>query len=453
MCISLEASEKKQEAARLIMTWRNDPVTLSASFHSRPKVWPDFWEEYRGTYFELADLPPLFGLHAGRRVAFLRFRPYSDPALDGVAVDISINIEPDSRGQGLGPRFIRAATERALETGVDAVVAEIKKNNPSSVRVFEKSGFAYWDEIDKTVEDTGEVVPIFRYIHVAHQRTLEELFLAGASRAATGLGDVVARITGRDATPDVETSEIVFRGNVTLRWTETPPEQKPDEAQDAAVDEIWRAACARTPGLFNGTYMNVAAHRVRGDQIEVTGSFFEYKYFVAHLERPQLALPVRAIGVSGITLVREGERAFALLAERSPDVSSHPGRLELVPSGAVDRSRALEDGRVDYLEALLTELEEECGLSRKHVKDVRTFALTFDVLEQVYDVCCCLELGIRRDSLPDMLNCSDEYRNPRLVAVDELASFLQGHTGGVMPSTLALVEAYGAGTWDEEARP
>ena len=165
MCISLEASEKNQEAARLIMTWRNDPVTLSASFHPRPKVWPDFWEEYRGTYFELADLPPLFGLHAGRRVAFLRFRPYSDPALDGVAVDISINIEPDSRGQGLGPRFIRAATERALETGVDAVVAEIKKNNPSSVRVFEKSGFAYWDEIDKTVEDTGEVVPIFRYIH------------------------------------------------------------------------------------------------------------------------------------------------------------------------------------------------------------------------------------------------------------------------------------------------
>ena len=79
-------------------------------------------------------------------------------------MDISINLEPASRGRGLGPAVIRQATARLFRAGVDTVVAEIKKENSHSVRAFEKAGYRFLDAVDKTVEDTGEVVPIFRLI-------------------------------------------------------------------------------------------------------------------------------------------------------------------------------------------------------------------------------------------------------------------------------------------------
>jgi len=71
------------------MDWRNDPDTLTQSFHSAPKVWPDFYQEFIHEYLLDSSLPPLFALEKGKRVGFLRFRRIDD--LWGSALHVAMS--------------------------------------------------------------------------------------------------------------------------------------------------------------------------------------------------------------------------------------------------------------------------------------------------------------------------------------------------------------------------
>ena len=138
--VVLEPAILAASDARLVMEWRNDPVTLAASFHVEPKLWPAFFEEYRA-YFDGAGPPPLFGVVLGERVAFLRFRPCADPEERGrKSCDISINVAPAARGRGFGRALIVAATSHALAHHA-LVLAEIKPGNAASTRAFLSAGY------------------------------------------------------------------------------------------------------------------------------------------------------------------------------------------------------------------------------------------------------------------------------------------------------------------------
>jgi N-acetylneuraminate synthase len=156
--LDLELCRPTEEHARQVMAWRNDPETLSASFHREPKQWEGFWPEFRDGYFVDPGLPPLFVLARGDRVGFLRFRAMAHPAgLSGRVVDISLMIAPEQRGHGLGRRSLSVATGFLRDTlGVDSVVAEIRVDNRASVACFEAAGFVQHDVAEKLVAETGE---------------------------------------------------------------------------------------------------------------------------------------------------------------------------------------------------------------------------------------------------------------------------------------------------------
>lgn len=164
MRIDLVPAEQTDSDAKLVMQWRNDPMTRAASFHQDEKQWPAFGAEYRG-YFAGAPLPPLFGVADGERVAFVRFRSCVDPeriAVDG-AVDISINVAPGARGRGVGRAVIATATAHALaQPGVTVVLAEIRPGNGASVRAF--LGAGYRRVADGEHEVDGVAVAVERYV-------------------------------------------------------------------------------------------------------------------------------------------------------------------------------------------------------------------------------------------------------------------------------------------------
>ncbi|MSP59277.1 MAG: GNAT family N-acetyltransferase [Myxococcales bacterium] len=159
--IRLSAARPVDEDARLVMEWRNDPVTLAASFHGAPKTWPEFGAEFAG-YFPDAPLVPQFGSCDAERIAFLRYRRCADPtATHGEVIDISINVAPMARGRGLGRAVIAAASAFALATH-ELVLAEIKPGNAASSRAFLAAGYS---RITDGVHDVdGIPVPVERYV-------------------------------------------------------------------------------------------------------------------------------------------------------------------------------------------------------------------------------------------------------------------------------------------------
>ncbi|MEG3637832.1 GNAT family N-acetyltransferase [Magnetococcus sp. PR-3] len=163
--ISFELCAPVQEHARQVMDWRNDPVTLTMFYHREPKVWEQFWPEYRDTYFNEA-VRPLFALYQGRRVAFVRFCHAPHPQdLAGPCVDISINIDPKQRGRGLATPILQAASTHLRRQGIDAVVAEVRQENSASSRAFAKAGYHPLGATVKTIADTAEQAKIERYVH------------------------------------------------------------------------------------------------------------------------------------------------------------------------------------------------------------------------------------------------------------------------------------------------
>lgn len=164
--VSFESCSVVEVDARQVMKWRNDPATLAMSFHHDPKTWEHFWPEYRDRYFSHPDYPlPVFAVHEGRRVGFLRFEPVPHPAgLHGRTVDVSINIAPESRGRGLGTAVLRAALDHLARQGVDTVYAEVKVENAASSKAFAAAGFTEIGPFRKLVADTGEQCDVIRFV-------------------------------------------------------------------------------------------------------------------------------------------------------------------------------------------------------------------------------------------------------------------------------------------------
>lgn len=163
--VSFETVRIIPEHARLIMNWRNDPTTLSMSYHRDPKTWDSFWPEFQASYFTAPDLPPLFAHVDGERVAFLRHQPCQDPrGYTGRAADVSINIAPAHRKKGLAARIlVQAAEQLGQSAAVDTVIAEVREENEASHRTFLAAGYVETAKTQKLIEDTGETCAIRQY--------------------------------------------------------------------------------------------------------------------------------------------------------------------------------------------------------------------------------------------------------------------------------------------------
>ncbi len=161
---SFELARPVEKDARLVMQWRNNPETLRMFYHPEPKIWDSFYPEYLSTYFSHPNLPPVFVLKDGQRIAFLRFLPIpSEKGRLRSACDISINVDPELRGQGLGTAILKSVKAFLVRQGIDDLFAEVRKENESSQKAFQKADFHSLGESEIIIEDTKERCRIHRY--------------------------------------------------------------------------------------------------------------------------------------------------------------------------------------------------------------------------------------------------------------------------------------------------
>lgn len=162
---SIEIAQPLEEHARLVMQWRNDVQTLANFYHHEPKMWASFWPEFENEYFKNPELPPVFILKNGKRIAFLRFKAVQDKKISTRSCcDISVNLDPTVRGQGLGTVSLKLAADFLRNRGIQDILAEIRTENTASIKSFEKAGYTRFEQTTKHIIDTGEHCSIFRYL-------------------------------------------------------------------------------------------------------------------------------------------------------------------------------------------------------------------------------------------------------------------------------------------------
>jgi len=122
--------------ARLLHDWRNEDGMRRASFSSNPisfdshYAWLTQTLAHEGRWLfiaELSDQTP---------IGYVRF-----DEVDGTA-EISVTVDVNHRGRGLGPALIRAAVHSLAATRADLTpVAIVKSGNVASLKTFQHSGF------------------------------------------------------------------------------------------------------------------------------------------------------------------------------------------------------------------------------------------------------------------------------------------------------------------------
>jgi N-acetylneuraminate synthase len=161
--MKFELVRHRDEDALQVMEWRNDPETLRFSFHTDPKTWPEFAAEFND-YFLFPELPPLFAVEEGARVAFIRFEPVADPYhVQRHCCSISINVAPNWRGKGIGTALLKEIQPWVLQQGYESLYAEIKRENAASHKAFVHAGFQILKEDVKILPETGKEIPIISY--------------------------------------------------------------------------------------------------------------------------------------------------------------------------------------------------------------------------------------------------------------------------------------------------
>ena len=66
--------------------------------------------------------------------------------------EIDIAVSPDMRGKGVGTKLLKEGCQTYLiASDVDYVIAEVKKENMASIRIFENAGFMMHEEDEEMV--------------------------------------------------------------------------------------------------------------------------------------------------------------------------------------------------------------------------------------------------------------------------------------------------------------
>lgn len=79
---------------------------------------------------------------------------YGRPAYHATA-EISVYLDPNCRGQGLGTQFVHYALDHCSEFGIKTVFAFIFGHNQPSLRLFEHFGFEKWGVYPRVAELDG----------------------------------------------------------------------------------------------------------------------------------------------------------------------------------------------------------------------------------------------------------------------------------------------------------
>jgi hypothetical protein len=190
---------------------------------------------------------------------------------------------------------------------------------------------------------------------------------------------------------------------------------------EAEIDRIWAAAQVRMAGkLFNGRVFSADVITPR----LICGHWTEFRRIVAQMERHDLfrLIGARPLAVGGVIVGPDG----VVFGRRPAGAIYQAGEWQLPPAGSVDQTAARDEGRVDVVAQLLTELEEELGMGPGTVSDPRPLCIVEHGGSHVLDFGIAVRTHLSEGDIraAHRAGGNAEYDPLRIVTVEELPGFV-----------------------------
>jgi len=234
--------------------------------------------------------------------------------------------------------------------------------------------------------------------------------------------------------------KIIFTDEILLKNTDFFSRITP-EIQEK-IDKFWQKKIKNSK-LFNSQSLclvKILQAKLPKQIIEV--SFVDYKNIIASREIPSLGIELEQVGVSGIIVIKKNNHEKILFSRRDSTTTEYPSFYELVPSGNLDKSSLQLNGIIDFKKKISEEFTEETKLSSKIIKRVETLGFVKDIINNVYDVCCLIEIESTEKEIFSALKNSEEYFEPCLISKNELHEFVKTNKNNLVPTSKAILECF-----------
>ena len=154
-CFKELRNEDLPEVAKI---YNHYVLNTTATFHAHPLTLEEmhelvFFENPKYRSFTITDDQALFGY-------LIITQHKKREAYDGTA-EVTVYLKPEYTGKGIGSTAIRFAEELAIKSGIHVLIATICGENNSSIKLFEKNGFAkcaHYKEVGKKFGQWLDVV-------------------------------------------------------------------------------------------------------------------------------------------------------------------------------------------------------------------------------------------------------------------------------------------------------
>jgi len=129
-----------------LWVWRNNPL-IRLNFFDAGCVKREEHRRWFNSKIARPDTKIYIAKQGTKRIGVIRFE------IKGSCTQVSVNLNPDYLGKGLGSKIIEQGSERFMREidNVKPIIAEIKKNNIASQKAFAKAGFTFVKENDTRV--------------------------------------------------------------------------------------------------------------------------------------------------------------------------------------------------------------------------------------------------------------------------------------------------------------
>ena len=137
-----------KDLPRILAIYNHEVLHSTATYDTEPRTPAEHaqWFEHHGPGY-----PVVVAARGHEVLGWASLSPWSDRPAYGRAVETSVYVDGQSRGQGVGRKLLAALVDSARASGHHALLARISADNAVSVRLHASAGF----EIVGTLREVG----------------------------------------------------------------------------------------------------------------------------------------------------------------------------------------------------------------------------------------------------------------------------------------------------------
>ena len=196
--------------------------------------------------------------------------------------------------------------------------------------------------------------------------------------------------------------------------------------QNPRAQQFWENEKKKRSQMFNGSLLIVENLKLENNSLHFhtfESDYVSYLFTKKHWPKEKNLLPFY-LAVSSILTNAKNE---ILIGKRADHLSSYPGHWELVASGSVVPEMPPEKN-------LLSELEEECGLTATEILKTSFLGCCVDSQSGFLDL--CFHIQVANPAVPKR---TDEYEELQFVSPDQAGKFVLQPS---VPTSRVLLKLY-----------